>query len=96
MIFRYICIFHLKNPGAVVDDFWSKVLSKWVILFSYCIALANNFTAIAKEDKMTSICLGYDHQSDGTIPGKSNKAWVGYNIFSFSFIIIRVGLPALI
>ena len=33
-ITRYIFIFHLKNPSAVKDDFWSVFITSWILGFS--------------------------------------------------------------
>ena len=31
MIVKYLSVFHLKNPGAIKDDFWSLFLNIWII-----------------------------------------------------------------
>lgn len=36
---RYIFIFHMKNPLAFQDSFWKKLLSVWILLFSYTIQI---------------------------------------------------------
>ena len=35
VIFKYICIFILKNPTGMQDEFWSLFVWRWVIAFSY-------------------------------------------------------------
>jgi hypothetical protein len=30
MIVKYLSVFHLKNPGAIKDDFWSFFLNLWI------------------------------------------------------------------
>jgi hypothetical protein len=41
-ITRYICIFWMKNPGAIDDDFWSIFISLWYVkpeIQVFCFAL---------------------------------------------------------
>ncbi len=35
VITRYVYIVWLKNPGAVHDNFWNRLLCLWIISFSF-------------------------------------------------------------
>ena len=35
VIFKYICIFVLKNPTGLQDEFWSLFVWRWVLAFSF-------------------------------------------------------------
>ena len=59
MLIRYISLFHLKNPAAIADDFWSFYINSWIFLFSI---LSEIFNHLATEEKRLSIlfhvCIG--------------------------------------
>ncbi len=41
MIVRYISVFHLKNPGAIKDDFWCLFLNLWTVAATFILNGSN-------------------------------------------------------
>ena len=79
IIARYILIFHLKNPLAVVDDFWCVFISLWIFGFG----LSQNFVLYYLPGRQPTnyfICSGIDPTPFLKLPQKG----VGQTeVFSF-------------
>jgi hypothetical protein len=79
IIARYILIFHLKNPLAVVDGFWCVFISLWIFGFG----LSQNFVLYYLPGRQPTnyfICSGIDPTPFLSLP---QKAVGRTEIFSF-------------
>ena len=57
VIFKYICIFILKNPVGMQDEFWSTFVWRWVLAFSYISQSVMDFFP-AQYSMNYLICIG--------------------------------------
>ena len=42
IISKYVLIFHVKNPAAFQDDFWSRFATIWIVIFSFVTQLVSD------------------------------------------------------
>ena len=66
VIFKYICIFILKNPTGMQDEFWSLFVWRWVLAFSYISQSVLDFFP-GQYSMNYLICIG-----KGNVVSKSN------------------------
>ena len=63
-VLKYLCIFKLKNPGAIIDEFWSRLINLWVFgfgLINYAILMLDPHSI--ESSFLYSRCVGQSTQS---------------------------------
>jgi hypothetical protein len=71
IIFRYVLIFHLKNPLAVQDEFWTTFFCSWIVGFSF-VYNTTFFILPGKKPLNYYICSDIDPSSDSNLTIKMN------------------------
>lgn len=87
-VVRYLFIFHMKNPTANQDDFWSKFLFIWTFFASLIFNIAF-FILPGKNGHFFYICVGHAPSSFLHAPTKWNPLMV---FKGFSSILINGGV----
>ena len=58
IVIKYLCIFKLKNPGAIQDDFWSIFLNAWILGFIILAEISHLCLHTGKKSIFYWECLG--------------------------------------
>ena len=86
---RYLFIFWLKNPGAVMDDFWASFVTAWTIFF--CSAYNFVYFYLPGSQPLTYyLCSNTDPQADQNLPRQPVMIFESFSILIIIFIHIRI------
>ena len=70
-VIKYIFIFWIKNPAAVDDGFWSRLLSSWIIGFSFIFNFVLFFLP-GRQPLFFYICADIDPRPDQLLPRRES------------------------
>ena len=89
---KYICIFHLKNPGSLHDDFWCFFLNIWIFFGVLLINFSNlMLPGIYNPTYEMCSCTLQDHSQ----PKKFEKTGIVFSLFTlllFTFVALRINI----
>lgn len=92
VVVKYIFIFHLKNPTAIQDDFWTIFINVWSIAFAY-ISQFIFYMLPKRESNIVYKCLGRIPteliyvQHDGNVP--LNLTVLASLVLHFAFYMVK-------
>ena len=66
---RYVCIFWLKNPTAIEDNFWIYFVNIWILISCTLYAIVYEFMP-NQQYIYNYTCCGFDPGTDAKLPGK--------------------------
>jgi hypothetical protein len=84
LIIKYLFVFHLKNPTAVQDDFWSMLINLWIFIF-WAISLIVYHILPGKDYAKITTCVG--KISVKYFDEKVKKNWTTFVVILISIIL---------
>lgn len=89
---RYVCIFHLKNVGALQDDFWCLFLNIWMI-FAMLVINSSNWIlpGIYPASYETCSCISQDYSQSRKFESTSTVLSI-ITLLVSSFVAARINI----
>lgn len=89
ILFRYVLIFHLKNPLAVNDTFWTAFFCFWIVGFSF-VYNTTLFIFPGKKPISYYFCSDIDPATDSNFPITMNAFVEGFSLLLHIAINLKI------